>query len=440
MKICFVICGLPRCIDLVINKIDELFNLHDINYYICLTKNNKEYEKEYNNYIDIASIISNKNIIKLLFVTDSEDSLYRNSLNYTSKINNILSIINDKYDLYILIRSDFIFNSINFLEKIQDDNKIYLCNNNNINRFIENVYTKFNDNIIITKNYLNFIELKNLYELIKTDNNYLEIILYNYIKNNSIDYKQIFIDYKLVLSRCNIIAIAGDSGSGKTTLLNELTTLFSNNNYLKLETDRYHKWERGNSNYLEFTHLNPKANNLDKMNTDVYNLKIGHEIYAVDYDHSTGKFTQEENIKSKNNIILCGLHTLYNNNMNNIIDLKIFMDTDRELIKKWKINRDVVERGYNLDKVLKQIEFREKDYEEYIKNQKENADIIIKYYEFSNILRCELIIKSTLFINKLISNKKNIIYDFIVEENNIKILFENNIFENIKNIINIILL
>jgi hypothetical protein len=39
------------------------------------------------------------------------------------------------------------------------------------------------------------------------------------------------------------------------------------------------------------------------------------------------------------------------------------MDTDRELIKKWKINCDVIERGYNLDIVLKQIEFREKDYE-----------------------------------------------------------------------------
>jgi hypothetical protein len=50
-----------------------------------------------------------------------------------------------------------------------------------------------------------------------------------------------------------------------------------------------------------------------------------------------------------------------------------------------------------------------------------------------------MIIKSILFINKLILNKKDIINDFIVEEDNIKILFEDNIFENIKRIINIIL-
>jgi ABC-type phosphate transport system ATPase subunit len=103
-------------------------------------------------------------------------------------------------------------------------NKIYLCNNNNINKFIDNNYSRYNDNIIITKSYLNFSKLKNLYELITADNNYLEIILYNYIKNNLIDYEQIFIDYKLVLSRCNIIAIAGDSGSGKSTLLKELNS------------------------------------------------------------------------------------------------------------------------------------------------------------------------------------------------------------------------
>jgi uridine kinase len=44
------------------------------------------------------------------------------------------------------------------------------------------------------------------------------------------------------------------------------------------------------------------------------------------------------------NIILCGLHTLYNDSTNNIIDLKIFMNTYRGLIKKWKIKRDVEQK------------------------------------------------------------------------------------------------
>jgi len=436
MKICFAICGLPRCIDMVIKNIEELYSDHEISFYICLTNNYKEYEKEYNNNFEINNIINNKNILKILFINDYNDSLFRNSLNYCNKIKNLVSIIENNYDMYILIRSDFIFNSIDFLEKINDTNKIYLCINNNINKFVSN-FNKYNDNIIITKNYNNFINLKNLYNFAIKNNNYLEIILYNYIINYNLKYEQIYIDYKLILSRCNIIAIAGDSGSGKTTLLNELIKIFSNNNYLKLETDRYHKWERGNSNYLEVTHLNPKANNLDKMMNDVYNLKIGHEIYAVDYDHSTGKFTKEEKIESKNNILLCGLHTLYNSN--DIINLKIFMDTDRELIKKWKIERDVNQRGYSLEKVLNQIKSREKDYIEYIENQKENADIIIKYYEELNNLKCELKIKNIILINKIILNKKDLNYDIIIEKEYIKIILVNNLFENIKNIIVILL-
>lgn len=437
MKFCFAICGLPRCIDLVINRIEELFSIHEISYYICLTNNYKDYEKEYNNTFDINTIINNKNISKILFMTDLKDSLYRNSLNYTNKINNLFKLIDNKYDIYILIRSDFMFDSIDFLEMIKDNSKLYLSSNNNINKFIQIETCRYNDNIVITKNYLNFIKLTMLYDLTKISNNYIEIILYNYINTFKIDYEQICIHYKLVLSRCNIIAIAGDSGSGKSTLLNELIKIFPNDNYLKLETDRYHKWERGDSNYLQYSHLHPNANNLEKMNNDIYNLKIGHEIYAVDYDHTTGKFTGKEILESKKNVILCGLHTLYNTNN---VNLKIYMDTDRELIKKWKINRDVIERGYNLEKVLKQIEIREKDYNKYIKNQKDNADIIIKYYEELDILKCEIIINNTIYINKIISNKKKITIDVILEENNIKILFESNIFENIKNIIYFILL
>jgi uridine kinase len=403
MKICFIICGQPRSIDLVLKNIEELFKEHQINYYICLTNNYKDYEKEYNYNFNINKIIRNNKIKKLLLVNDTYNSEFRNLKNYTKKIINMINVINisEEYEKYIIIRSDFIFNSTEFLDFITSDNKIYVSKKR-YNQYTKDIDNKCNDNIIICKNFNILKKLVNLDEYIDKNNDYLEIILYNYFKENNIDYEEIDISYKLILSRCNIIAIAGDSGSGKTTLLNELSELFDKDNYLKLETDRYHKWERGNDNYLQFTHLNPKANNLEKMSKDVYNLKIGSEIYSVDYDHDTGKFTQEEKIESKNNVILCGLHTLYNKNVNEIIDLKIFMDTDRELIKKWKIKRDVEERGYSVEKVLKQLETREKDYEEYIKNQKDNADIIINFCEDENSLICNLIIKNKIIIEKIL--------------------------------------
>jgi uridine kinase len=150
------------------------------------------------------------------------------------------------------------------------------------------------------------------------------------------------------------------------------------------------------------------------MYKDVYDLKIGNEVFQVDYDHSSGKFTQKEKIESKKNVIICGLHTMYETNINTISDIKIYLDTDRELIKKWKINRDVHERGYTLEKVLKQIEIREKDYEEYILKQKENADIVIRFYDLIS-LKCKMIIQNDLInkkiINKCIEMKYNIEYD-----------------------------
>jgi len=440
MRICFIICGQPRSIDLVIKNIDELFKNHQINYYICLTNNYKDYETEYNYNFNINDIISNNKIKKLLLINDIYNSEFRNLKNYTKKIINIINIINKKeeYDIYIIIRSDFIFNSLEFLNLITSNNKIYVSNKR-YNQYTKDITNKCNDNIIICKNYDFLKKLVNLDEYIDKNNDYFEIILHNYFKEHDIDYEEIDICYKLILSRCNIIAIAGDSGSGKTTLLNELSELFEKDSYLKLETDRYHKWERGNENYLQFTHLNPEANNLEKMSKDVYNLKIGSEIYSVDYDHDTGKFTQEEKIESKNNVILCGLHTLYNKNVNEIIDLKIFMDTDRELIKKWKIKRDVEERGYSIEKVLKQIKTREMDYEEYIKNQKDNADIIINFVEYENSLKCYFKIINKYLINKVIFEDNKIKNYYFNDEKKIIIEINTDFYRKIKDIIKKIL-
>jgi uridine kinase len=215
---------------------------------------------------------------------------------------------------------------------------------------------------------------------------------------------------------CNIIAISGDSGSGKSTLLSILLPLFDDTNLLKFETDRYHKWERGDKNYDLYTHLNPYANYLEKMSEDVYNLKIGNEIYAVNYNHANGKFTNEEVIESKTNIILCGLHTL-SNKINFYTDIKIFLDTDRNLIKKWKIKRDHYERKYPINKILQQIERREEDYKLYIETQKINADINIKYYEKEDKLHCIIEILNEMIINKILKYLVNLKYSITYNKN-----------------------
>lgn len=405
MNILICICGLSRSTIQVINNYTQLFHDHTIDFIISTSDNNDTEYLNNNNNIDISN-----NIIKFLKLKDYNYNDYRNSENYSNKIINAINIIPENYDLYIVARSDIILEELK-LETI-NASKLYFSKNNT------NSYSKkhqrVSENIIITKNYNLLVELIDLHKYNQENKNYLDINLFYYIEQKGIEYELISIKYKLILSKCNIIAISGDSGSGKTTLSKILETIFKTECCL-LETDRYHRWERGDISYKTYSHLNPEANHLERMSEDVFQYKLGNDIYQVDYDHSNGKFTQKQKISNKHNLILCGLHTLYQENMNKLLNLKIYLDTDRELIKKWKIQRDVNERGYSLEKVLKQIENREEDYNKYIIKQKDNADIVIQFYEIENELQCNFIIQNMIIrdkiSNKLIYNDYKICYD-----------------------------
>lgn len=239
-----------------------------------------------------------------------------------------------------------------------------------------------------------------------------ETVLYHYLNDFGINYIKGNIDYEVVLSMCNVFAICGDSGSGKSTMGNLLKNYFSNS--FLLECDRYHKWERNDTNWKTYTHLNPDANFISKMEDDVFNLKIGNSIFQVDYDHNTGKFKDPEKIDNVDNMIVCGLHSLYNDNKH-VYNISIFMDPDEKLKVKWKIDRDVKERGYTKEKVLNQINNRKEDYNKYILPQKENSDVIVNFYEKNDqSLGLNVFINKKYTLEKIISvlSKYKIPYEF----------------------------
>lgn len=176
-----------------------------------------------------------------------------------------------------------------------------------------------------------------------------------------------------------VIGICGDSGVGKSTIQQKLCALFPQNYLLVIEGDGDHKWERGDENWNEYTHLNPKANFLYRQAQDIHRLKNGESVRRVSYDHSTGKFTKEQIVLPKKFISISGLHTLYLPQLRENIDLKIFMEADEELRCSWKINRDKSDRCQSEEVIRNSIKERYDDAEKYILPQKDFADIIFHY-------------------------------------------------------------
>jgi len=109
-------------------------------------------------------------------------------------------------------------------------------------------------------------------------------------------------------------------------------------------------------------------------------LKRGRSAQRVDYDHSTGQFTNPRLVEPNDFIIMSGLHTFYLPKMRKLIDLKIFMDTDVALNAKWKLGRDQNERGYTEEQIIKQMESRRPDSDRFIAPQKGFADMVVRYF------------------------------------------------------------
>ncbi|MFC1510645.1 uridine kinase [Candidatus Omnitrophota bacterium] len=176
-----------------------------------------------------------------------------------------------------------------------------------------------------------------------------------------------------------VIGIAGDSAAGKSTLLSDIKMLLGKN-VLEMEGDDDHKWERGDNNWEDFTHLNPKANFLHRQYDDIGRLKRGKSILRAEYNHSTGKFYAPQKVHPDDFIVISGLHSFYLPKMRTIIDLKIYVDTDDALRKHWKIVRDVGNRNKTKKNTLASMKKREGDAKKYIHPQYDFSDIVVRYF------------------------------------------------------------
>lgn len=226
-----------------------------------------------------------------------------------------------------------------------------------------------------------------------------------------------------------LLSIAGDSGAGKSSLLKFLSSLWYGD-VLLLEGDAYHKWERNDPHWNEFTPLNPEANNLDQCYEDLLNLKNDKIISFREYNHRTGKFDSPKEVAPKSKIIFTGLHALYDQRIRELSDVKVYLNTDEDLRLFWKYKRDIQERGYTKDAVTRSLERRLKDSKKYIRPQVHYADIIINISDDDLIMNdfsytpklsiSVLIDKSFMYIKNVMHILKNINFKVCEDERFIK--------------------
>jgi len=181
--------------------------------------------------------------------------------------------------------------------------------------------------------------------------------------------------------RVFVFGVAGDSGSGKTTLSSGIKRILGEKMVASFSMDDYHSLDRQQRKDLGITPLDPAANHLDLLADHLEALRRGEGIDKPVYDHSNGQIKGTASFGPAPVIIIEGLHPFYTEKLRNLVDFKIFIDPSREVKRLWKIRRDMCDRGYDREQVMKEILQREPDYKLYVDIQKVYAEVVVKIQE-----------------------------------------------------------
>ena len=178
-----------------------------------------------------------------------------------------------------------------------------------------------------------------------------------------------------------IIGIAGGTGSGKTTVVNKIIEALPEGSVAVIPQDSYYNDQsdlplevRKQTN---FDH--PNAFDWPLLSHQIEELKAGRAIEQPTYSYITcTRLSETIHVEPKDIIIVEGIMSLYDKNLRDQMDLKIFVDTgaDERLLRV--IVRDMAERGHPLEMLVNKYRNVLKPmHDEFIEPTKQYADIII---------------------------------------------------------------
>ena len=177
-----------------------------------------------------------------------------------------------------------------------------------------------------------------------------------------------------------VIGIAGGSGSGKTTLMKNLVekfgdhvTVVSHDNYYRRHDELTYE-QRCLINYDE-----PAAFETDLMARHLDLLKQGQEIECPVYDYTIHNRSDDVvKIAPRPVIIVEGILIFADEDLRDLMDIRIFVDTDADVRLCRRIKRDVNKRGRTLESVLTQYQETVKPmHEKYVEPSKKFANLVV---------------------------------------------------------------
>ena len=177
-----------------------------------------------------------------------------------------------------------------------------------------------------------------------------------------------------------ILGIVGDSAAGKTTLTRGIAQVLGPENVTVICTDDYHRYDRKQRAEIGITALHPDCNYLDVMQQHLSLLRTGQPILKPIYSHTSGTFEAPEYIKPNKYVIVEGLLGYSTRGARDCYDVKVYLAPPEPLRAKWKVKRDTNKRGYSEEQVLAELQKREPDSEQFIRPQRQWADVVVSFY------------------------------------------------------------
>ncbi|MCI6118123.1 MAG: uridine kinase [Prevotella sp.] len=178
-----------------------------------------------------------------------------------------------------------------------------------------------------------------------------------------------------------IIGVAGGTGSGKTTVVKRIVEALPPHYVAVVPLDSYYNDTTGmteeDRRAINFDH--PDAFDWTLLIDHVKRLRRGEAVEQPTYSYLiSNRLPETVHVEPKPVILIEGIMTLVNKELRDMMDIKIFVDTDSDERLIRNIQRDVVERGRTVEMVIdRYLDVLKPMHEQFIEPSKKYADIII---------------------------------------------------------------